>query len=125
MNHSQVNQMAARPSPTQLRKEGENRRPLSRMDTPQNQRHLSSATNDSARSDRTVDTTALNHRMDLAAELELVQNQLQMSEMRKPAPAASARPVADARRRRMGRRQPVGAAGAEAGARELPAARHA
>ncbi|KAH0126422.1 hypothetical protein KCU67_g17456, partial [Aureobasidium melanogenum] len=46
-----------------------------------NQRHLSNYTTDSARSDRTNDTAAFNNRMDLAAELEMVQNQLQMSEM--------------------------------------------
>ncbi|KZM22403.1 ATP binding [Ascochyta rabiei] len=60
MNSSQVNQANANRSPT----------------------HRSNATNDSARSDRTVDTVAFNNRMDMAAELELAQNQLQMSEMR-------------------------------------------
>ncbi|KAK0306363.1 class II myosin [Friedmanniomyces endolithicus] len=49
--------------------------------TPTNERHISKASNDSTRSDRTVDTVTYNNRMDLAAELELVQNQLQMSEM--------------------------------------------
>jgi myosin protein heavy chain len=82
MNNSQVNQVSARRSPTHVRKDSENRRPFSRTNTPTNQRHISNATNDSARSDRTVDTVAFNNRMDLAAELELVQNQLQMSEMR-------------------------------------------
>jgi len=82
MNSSQVNQISARRSPTHHRKDSETRRPFSRTNTPTNQRHNSNATNDSARSDRTVDTIVLNNRMDLAAELELVQNQLQMSEMR-------------------------------------------
>ncbi|KAF2677463.1 hypothetical protein K458DRAFT_481368 [Lentithecium fluviatile CBS 122367] len=82
MNSSQVNQVSARRSPTHYRKDSENRKPFSRTNTPTNQRHISNATNDSARSDRTVDTMTFNNRMDLAAELELVQNQLQMSEMR-------------------------------------------
>jgi myosin protein heavy chain len=76
MNSSQVN---ARPSPKHLRKDSENRRPFSITNTPTNQRHLSNE--DSARSDKTVDTVAFNNRMDMAAELEQVQNQLQMSEM--------------------------------------------
>jgi myosin protein heavy chain len=81
MNSSQVNAVSARRSPT--RKESENKKPIfSRTNTPTNQRHMSNATVNSARSDRTVDTVAFNNRMDLAAELELVQNQLQMSEMR-------------------------------------------
>jgi myosin protein heavy chain len=82
MNSSQVNQVSARRSPTHYRKESENRKPFSKTNTPTHQRHISNATNNSARSDRTVDTVAFNNRMDLAAELELVQNQLQMSEMR-------------------------------------------
>jgi myosin protein heavy chain len=82
MNSSQVNQISARRSPTHVRKDSENRRPFSRTNTPTNQRHISNATADSARSDRTVDTVAFNNRMDLAAELEMTQNQLQMSEMR-------------------------------------------
>ncbi|KMU86069.1 myosin-9 [Coccidioides immitis H538.4] len=36
---------------------------------------------DSGRSDRTVDTVSFQKRMDLAAEVEMLQNQLQMSEM--------------------------------------------
>ncbi|KAI9845070.1 MAG: hypothetical protein M1837_005074 [Sclerophora amabilis] len=47
-------------------------------------RHISDATHathDSGRSDRTVDTIGYQKRMDLAAELEMVQNQLQMTEM--------------------------------------------
>ncbi|KAI8938488.1 hypothetical protein NX059_004380 [Plenodomus lindquistii] len=81
MNSSQVNQANARRSPTHNRKDSENRKPFSATNTPNNQRHISNATNDSARSDRTVDTVAFNNRMDMAAELELLQNQLQMSEM--------------------------------------------
>ena len=82
MNSSQVNQASARRSPTQYRKESENRKPFSRTNTPTHQRQISNVTNNSARSDRTVDTVTFNNRMDIAAELELVQNQLQMSEMR-------------------------------------------
>jgi myosin heavy chain 9/10/11/14 len=83
MNASQVN---ARSSPSNLRRDWEARKTFSPANqervTPTAQRHISKASNDSARSDRTVDTVTYNNRMDLAAELELVQNQLQMSEMR-------------------------------------------
>ncbi|KAL1606321.1 class II myosin [Paraconiothyrium brasiliense] len=79
MNSSQVN---GRRSPSHQRKDSETRKQFSRTNTPTNQRHISNATTNSARSDRTVDTVILNNRMDLAAELEQVQNQLQMSEMR-------------------------------------------
>lgn len=79
MNTSQVN---GRRSPTHQRKDSETRKLFSQTNTPNNQRHISNATNTSARSDRTLDTIILNNRMDLAAELEEVQNQLQMSEMR-------------------------------------------
>ncbi|KAK4561321.1 class II myosin [Recurvomyces mirabilis] len=84
MNSSQVN---ARSSPGHVRREwnAEPRKTFSPAPlgaTPTNQRHISKASNDSARSDRTVDTATYNNRMDLAAELELLQNQLQMSEMR-------------------------------------------
>ncbi|KAK5727106.1 class II myosin [Elasticomyces elasticus] len=82
MNASQVN---ARSSPNNGRREwSEHRKPFASTPvnvTPTNQRHISKASNDSTRSDRTVDTVTYNNRMDLAAELELVQNQLQMSEM--------------------------------------------
>ena len=52
----------------------------SRTTTP-DRRHISNPTNDSGRSDRTVDTVAYNKRMDMAAELEMAQTQLQMTEM--------------------------------------------
>jgi myosin heavy chain 9/10/11/14 len=78
MNHNQVN---SRQSPA-VRRELENRKPFSPVHTPSAQRHISNATNDSARSDKTVDTTAYNKLMDFEGELELLQNQLQMSEMR-------------------------------------------
>lgn len=82
MNSSQVNQVNGHRSPTHQRKDSETRKPFSRANTPTNQRHNSNATTTSAKSDRTVDTIVLNNRMDLAAELEQAQNQLQMSEMR-------------------------------------------
>ncbi|KAG8525865.1 uncharacterized protein KY384_000625 [Bacidia gigantensis] len=44
-------------------------------------RHPSTQSHDSGRSDRTVDTMSYNRRMDVAAELEMVQAQLQMTEM--------------------------------------------
>ena len=66
-------------SPTHLRK-GSDLKLYSNTSTP-DRRHISNTAQDSGRSDRTVDTVAYNKRMDLAAELELVQNQLQMTEM--------------------------------------------
>ncbi|MCJ1473993.1 hypothetical protein MMC13_002649 [Lambiella insularis] len=64
---------------THIRK-GSDLKPMSNISTP-DRRHISNTTNDSGRSDRTVDTVAYNKRMDMAAELEMVQNQLQMTEM--------------------------------------------
>ena len=66
-------------SPNHLWK-GSDLKPISNLSTP-DRRHISNTTQDSGRSDRTVDTTGYNRRMDLAAELEMVQNQLQMTEM--------------------------------------------
>ena len=91
MNASQVN---ARSSPSHFRRDwegggrksftpnGGNARNGSNAGTPTNQRHISKTSQDSARSDRTVDTVTYNNRMDLAGEVEMLQNQLQMSEMR-------------------------------------------
>ncbi|QIW94525.1 hypothetical protein AMS68_000043 [Peltaster fructicola] len=81
MNSSQVN---ARSSPAAVRREwdGGRKKTFTPTQTPSHARHLSSQTNDSARSDKTVDTITFNNRMDMAAELEQVQNQLQMSEMK-------------------------------------------
>ena len=73
------NTMPTQRSPKHLRK-GSDLKPYSNTSTP-DRRYISNGTNDSARSDRTVDTIAYNKRMDFAAELEMVQNQLQMSEM--------------------------------------------
>ena len=69
----------ARKSPKHLRKVSD-LKPYSSTSTP-DRRHISNTANDSGRSDRTIDTVAYNKRMDLAAELEMVQNQLQMTEM--------------------------------------------
>jgi myosin protein heavy chain len=83
MNASQVN---ARSSPSNIRRDFDaSRKNFSPagMQTPGNhKRHISSNPNDSSRSDRTVDTVTYHQRMDLAGELELLQNQLQMSEMK-------------------------------------------
>ncbi|KAI9828268.1 MAG: hypothetical protein M1819_004593 [Sarea resinae] len=78
------NQVQTTRSPKHFRKDSDNNRNIfSNMSTP-TRRQLSNATaatHDSGRSDRTVDTVSYNKRMDLAAELEMVQNQLQMTEM--------------------------------------------
>ena len=87
MNASQVN---ARSSPAPLRHPWQNgdhksfsQTPLNGVvGTPTNKRHISRASEDSARSDRTDDTITYNNRMDLAAEMEMLQNQLQMSEIK-------------------------------------------
>ena len=73
------NILPARKSPKHLRKVSD-LKPYSNTSTP-DRRHMSNPTNDSGRSDRTVDTVAYSKRMDLVAELEMVQNQLQMTEM--------------------------------------------
>lgn len=73
------NTLPTKKSPKHLRK-GSDLKPYSSTSTP-DRRRISNPTNDSGRSDRTIDTVAHNKRMDLAGELELVQNQLQMSEM--------------------------------------------
>ena len=73
------NILPARKSPKHLRKVSD-LKPYPHTSTP-DRRHLSNTANDSGRSDRTVDTVAYNKRMDLAAELEMMQNQLQMTEM--------------------------------------------
>jgi myosin heavy chain 9/10/11/14 len=81
MTNTQVN---SRSSPVAFRNiPAENRKPFSQTSTPRGQhRNISADTVDSARSDRTVDTVGYNNRMDLQAELELIQNKLEMSEMR-------------------------------------------
>jgi len=83
MNNNQVN---ARNSPAPvangLRRDWEVRKPFSPVTTPSHPRPFTHHRSDSTRSDRTTDTVTFNSRMDLAAELEMIQNQLQMSEMK-------------------------------------------
>lgn len=78
------NEVANTRSPTHLRKNSEpvNKR-HSNPSTPNNRRFINFAegAGDSGRSDRTVDTVTYQKKMDLAAEVEQLQNQLQMSEM--------------------------------------------
>jgi myosin heavy chain 9/10/11/14 len=74
------NQVNSPRSPTRLRKGSENVRPYSNTSTP-NRRFANDTAPDSGRSDRTIDTITYHKRMDLAAELEMVQNQLQMTEL--------------------------------------------
>lgn len=79
MNQNQLNQTPSRA----WRRDSENKRPFTPPNgTPMASRQLSNTTYDSARSEKSVDTVTLSNKMDLASELELVQNQLQMSEMR-------------------------------------------
>ena len=73
------NILPARKSPKHLRKVSD-LKPYSNTSTP-DRRHISNTANDSGHSDRTIDTVAYNKRMDLAAELDMVQNQLQTTEM--------------------------------------------
>ena len=80
LDQNAVNALPGRRSPKQLRKTS-GLRPYSNISTPDRRPNQSDPTNDSGRSDRTVDTVAFNKRMDLAGELEMVQNRLQMTEM--------------------------------------------
>ncbi|KJF60622.1 myosin type II heavy chain [Coccidioides immitis RS] len=73
------NQVANTRSPGHFRKSSEQFKRYSNPSTP-NRRFMEVA-GDSGRSDRTVDTVSFQKRMDLAAEVEMLQNQLQMSEM--------------------------------------------
>ncbi|KAK0637586.1 Myosin-10 [Lasiodiplodia hormozganensis] len=83
LNQNQLNQAPPRHPTSAWRKDSENKRPFTPPNgTPLAQRQLSNATHDSARSEKSVDTVTFNNKMDLASELEMVQNQLQMSEMR-------------------------------------------
>ncbi|PGH27808.1 hypothetical protein AJ80_00596 [Polytolypa hystricis UAMH7299] len=76
------NQVAISRSPPHFRKNSEPAKRYSNPSTPNNRRYnFADGANDSGRSDRTVDTAAFQKRMDMAAELELVQNQLQLTEM--------------------------------------------
>ena len=79
INQNAQNTLSTRKSPKHFRK-GSDFKLYSNPTTP-DRRHNSNPTNDSGRSDRTVDTIGYSKRMDLAAELESVQNQLQLAEM--------------------------------------------
>lgn len=77
------NEVANSRAPGHFRKNSENA--LKRMSNPStpNRRYnnVYEGANDSARSDRTVDTVGYQRRMDTAAEIEELQNKLQMTEM--------------------------------------------
>jgi myosin protein heavy chain len=75
------NQISYSQSPNHLRNKL-NARPRSNVSTP-TRRHPSNSTDvqDSARSDRTADILSFNNRQDLKADLEELQNQLQLTQM--------------------------------------------
>ncbi|KUM60627.1 hypothetical protein ACN42_g6502 [Penicillium freii] len=76
------NEVANNRTPAHLRKNSENAaKKYSNPTTPNRRYNAFEAPNDSARSDRTVDTQGYQRRMDTAAELEELQNKLQMTEM--------------------------------------------
>ncbi|WEW55954.1 class II myosin [Emydomyces testavorans] len=75
------NQVANTRSPGHFRKNSEPFKRYSNPSTPNRRFNRIEPAGDSGRSDRTVDTVAFQKRMDLAAEVEMLQNQLQMSEM--------------------------------------------
>ena len=79
MSQNAQNTLSTRKSPKYNRK-GSDYKLYSNPATP-DRRHISNTTHDSGVSDRTVDSIGYSKRMDLAAELESVQNQLQMAEM--------------------------------------------
>lgn len=77
------NEVANNRAPSHFRKNSENAlKRISNPSTP-NRRYnnVYDGANDSARSDRTVDTVGYQRRMDTAAEIEELQNKLQMTEM--------------------------------------------
>jgi myosin protein heavy chain len=75
------NQVAINRSPTHIRKNSETMKRYSNPTTPNRRFNFNEAAQDSGRSDRTVDTATYQKRMDLAAEIEELQNKLQMTEM--------------------------------------------
>ncbi|KAG8420531.1 class II myosin [Metarhizium acridum] len=68
-------------SPTQRRSAKINTRRFSNISTPRKVNQDITEQHDTARSDKTVDTLAVNNRMDLKAEVEELQNQLQIAQM--------------------------------------------
>lgn len=82
LDHSQVNsRMSPRMSPSFYRHNIENFKPRHGFPSPI-PRKSSNSRSESQRSDKTVDSTSYNNKMDLVSELDMIQNQLQMSEMR-------------------------------------------
>ena len=77
------NEVAHNRTPNHLRKNSETAiaKKFGAPTTPSRRLNINDNSNDSARSDRTVDTVGYQKRMDLAAEIEELQNKLQMSEM--------------------------------------------
>ena len=74
------NVLPFRRSPTHLRKNSDLRQ-KSNFSTPDRRQASGGTLEDSIRSDKTVDSVAYNKRMDMAAELEMVHNKLQVTEM--------------------------------------------
>ncbi|KAK2593294.1 class II myosin [Conoideocrella luteorostrata] len=68
-------------SPTQRRATRVNARRFSNTSTPKKGSQEITELHDTGKSDKTVDTLAVNNRMDFKAELEELQNQLQISQM--------------------------------------------
>ncbi|KAJ6092567.1 hypothetical protein N7486_007856 [Penicillium sp. IBT 16267x] len=76
------NEVANTRSPAHFRKNSENAlKRISNPSTPNRRYPAYEGANDSARSDKTVDTQGYQRRMDTAAEIEELQNKLQMTEM--------------------------------------------
>lgn len=76
------NEVANNRTPQHFRKNSENAlKRFSNPSTPNRLQNVYETANDSARSDRTVDTVGYQRRMDSAAEIEELQNRLQMTEM--------------------------------------------
>ncbi|KAJ6146656.1 hypothetical protein N7497_008638 [Penicillium chrysogenum] len=76
------NEVTNNRTPAHLRKNSDNAvKRYSNPTTPNRRYNVFEAPNDSARSDRTVDTQGYQRRMDTAAELEELQNKLQITEM--------------------------------------------
>ncbi|EER41352.1 myosin type II heavy chain [Histoplasma capsulatum H143] len=76
------NQVAVSRSPNHFKKNSDPVKRYSNPCTPNNRRfNFNDGANDSGRSDRAVDTVAFQKRMDTAAEIEMLQNQLQLTEM--------------------------------------------
>lgn len=76
-----VNEAPYNGSPTQKRNSKTNTRRVSNTNTTPTRRTPENDHMDSARSDKTVDTLAVTNRMDMKAEVEELQNQLQLSHM--------------------------------------------